>query len=74
VRIGYAPQALEIEVVDQGGTGRRDVGDGTSGGRGIIGMRERAALFGGTLEAGPTPTGFRVHATLPLDAPTAGDA
>lgn len=67
VRIGYTPRMLEIEVVDQGGAGRRDVGAGASGGRGIIGMRERAALFGGALEAGPTPTGFRVHATLPLD-------
>jgi signal transduction histidine kinase len=36
------------------------------GGQGIIGMRERAALYGGTLEAGPTPDGgFRVAATLP---------
>jgi len=38
-----------------------------SGGHGIIGMRERAALCGGSLEAGPTADGgFRVTATLPL--------
>ncbi|MBO0802935.1 MAG: sensor histidine kinase [Nocardiopsaceae bacterium] len=38
-----------------------------SGGHGIIGMRERAALCGGSLEAGPVPGGgFRVTATLPL--------
>ena len=38
-------------------------------GRGIAGMRERATMLGGTLEAGPLPDGgFRVHARLPLEA------
>ncbi len=45
--------ALEIEVVDEGGSGPRDVGDPVHEGRGLIGMHERAALFGGRLEAGP---------------------
>ena len=39
------------------------------GGRGIAGMRERATMLGGTLDAGPLPDGgFRVHARLPLEA------
>lgn len=42
--------------------------DGTVGtGRGIIGMRERAAVFGGTVTAGPSGTGWAVHATIRLD-------
>ena len=59
----YAPEDLVIEVVDDGRAaptnGRR--------GLGIEGMRERAAMFGGALEAGPLPSGgFRVVARLPL--------
>jgi len=38
-----------------------------SSGRGLVGMRERVAVFGGALDAGPTDDGgFRVHARLPL--------
>jgi signal transduction histidine kinase len=67
IRLAYEPRAIDIEVTDQGGAGPRDLGDGASGGRGLIGMRERVALYGGEFEAGPTPTGFRVHARLPID-------
>jgi len=67
IDLRYATHALEIEVVDEGGTGRRDLGDPEHDGRGLIGMHERAAMFGGRLEAGPTPTGFRVRATLPIE-------
>lgn len=43
---------------------------GAVAGHGIIGMRERARLVGGTIEVGPTPFGgFRVHAVLPISAP-----
>ena len=67
VRLSYEPTAIEIDVTDQGGAGRRDLGEAGSGGRGLIGMRERVAVYGGEFEAGPTPTGFRVHARLPVE-------
>jgi signal transduction histidine kinase len=54
---------LELDVRDDGRGGAFDDGAG----RGIAGMRERAALLGGTLDAGPMAEGgFRVHARLPL--------
>lgn len=71
VTIRYRPSSLEIEVVDDGrGTeARRSTAD--KGGRGLIGMRERVAVFGGELSAGPARTGgYRVHARLPLDSGT----
>ena len=65
VLVRYGPRALAIEVTDDG-TGASN-GGGT--GHGLVGMRERAALYGGTLEAGPRPEGgFAVRATLPLEA------
>jgi signal transduction histidine kinase len=66
VAVRHAPGRVEIEVVDDGrGAGPGDPG---RGGHGIAGMRERAALYGGTLEAGPQPGGgFRVAATLPVE-------
>jgi signal transduction histidine kinase len=65
VRIRYAPDRVDIEVVDDGRRGRTpEPGDG----HGIAGMRERAALYGGSLDAGPLPGGgFRVAAHLPVD-------
>lgn len=61
----YRPEALDLEVLDDG-YGPRTNGDGS--GRGLVGMRERVALYGGTLEVGPLAEGgFRVHAELPVD-------
>jgi signal transduction histidine kinase len=74
VRVRYDPRSLEIEVVDDGRgaawrDGAPDGGADGNGGHGLIGMRERVALFGGQLEVGPQPAGgFRVAARLPLEA------
>jgi signal transduction histidine kinase len=67
VSLSYGPDDLEIVVADDG-RGPRDAPDGTGGGgRGIVGMRERAALLGGELTAGRRPGGgFQVQARLPL--------
>jgi signal transduction histidine kinase len=63
VRLSYSPEVLRVEVTDDGtGTGRPN-----PAGHGLIGMRERAALYAGSLDAGPNPDGgFRVVAVLPL--------
>ncbi len=74
VRLTYEPRTLEIDVTDQGGTGHRDLGEIGPGGRGLIGMRERVALFDGDFEADRIPGGFRVHARLPLATEPVTDA
>ena len=58
---------LTLEITDAGsapGKRRRR----TPAGHGLIGMRERATLFGGTFTAGPNGNGWRVHATMPRPA------
>lgn len=57
------------------GAGAAPYGGEAAGGRGIAGMRERAAVYDGTLAAGPAPGGgWRVHATLPPPADPAPGA
>ncbi|MDQ1287281.1 MAG: hypothetical protein QG622_846 [Actinomycetota bacterium] len=66
VRIAYEPDAVTVDISDDG---RGGPGDGP--GLGVAGMRERAELYGGRLEAGPLPgRGYRVSAFLPLPAGT----
>jgi signal transduction histidine kinase len=65
VRLAYHPDQLCVQVSDDG-LGRGEV-DPAVGGHGLIGMRERAALYGGRLEASGAPgAGFTVRAVLPL--------
>jgi signal transduction histidine kinase len=64
VTVRFDEDELVLEVVDDG-EGNGDA-NGTPG-RGLIGMRERAAVFGGRLDAGPSADGgFRVAASLPV--------
>jgi signal transduction histidine kinase len=67
VHIDYGPTDLEISVTDDGrGAAWSASGRGGSG-NGILGMRERTQLCGGTLDAGPKPGGgYRVRAVLPI--------
>jgi signal transduction histidine kinase len=65
VTVSYGPKTLELTVRNAGGEA---AGSNGGGGHGITGMRERVALFGGTIEAGPGASeGFEVHAVLPYD-------
>jgi signal transduction histidine kinase len=60
--------SLGIEVCDDGATPTSaGVEQGWRPGVGLVSMAERAAEVGGTLQAGPTPTGGRVQARLPLE-------
>jgi signal transduction histidine kinase len=64
VTVTYRDGSVELEVRDNGS------GSGHGGGRGhgLLGMRERVALFGGELEAGRGEHGFTVRARLPLSS------
>jgi signal transduction histidine kinase len=64
VMIQWAPASLVLEVSDDG----RGAAAGSDGaGQGVVGMRERAAMLGGSLTVGPRPGGgYRVRAEVPL--------
>ena len=66
VKVTYGRE-LELEVRDDGARSNGAAPATAGSGHGIVGMRERAALFGGELEAGPAAGGgFLVRARLPL--------
>ena len=71
VRISYGPDALVVEVTDDG-HGAATALARTGAGHGLIGMRERVEIYGGELTAGPRRGGgYTVRATLPI---TSSDA
>ncbi|MFI6729756.1 sensor histidine kinase [Streptomyces atratus] len=68
VTVEYGPERLRVEVTDTGG--RPGAGADTGNGRGLIGLRERLAVYDGTLSTGRRLTGgYRVEALIPLEAP-----
>ena len=83
VRLQYRPRDLLITVSDDGpppdsapvaaGPGTAEGSGPASNGRGRIGLRERIAVYGGELDAGPRPGGgWRLRVRIPLE-PAAGD-
>jgi signal transduction histidine kinase len=64
VHVRYGPNSLELEIADDGAGNASRV---SGGGHGLIGMRERVALYGGRFEARPDPQGgFVVRVRLPV--------
>ena len=80
----YAPTTRQVRVDVQRHTGtalltvENQAAPGSTpvhgSGKGIIGMRERAAVYGGTVDAGPTATGWRVRAVVRWDEDEEGDS
>ncbi|MEV5942431.1 histidine kinase [Streptomyces sp. NPDC051994] len=65
VRLEYLPHEVALEVRDSGGRGSAEELAVSGSGYGLMGMRERAELLGGTLEAGPDEEGFVVRLRVP---------
>ncbi|MGW1670136.1 sensor histidine kinase [Streptomyces sp. NPDC002324] len=66
VTVEHTPTEVRLEITDTGGAPAPAAAAGT--GRGLLGLRERLTVLGGTLRTGPRPTGgFRVQALIPLD-------
>ena len=67
VKVTYLDDGLRVEVTDDGGGSSTSIVERATG-HGLIGMRERVELYGGSLHVGPRPGGgFRVSATIPYD-------
>ncbi len=70
VQISYAPSHVALRICDSGPAQPRSSEPSTRA-HGLLGMRERVALYGGTLQAGVDPAGgFVVDVTLPLPMPS----
>ncbi|MEV0323757.1 sensor histidine kinase [Streptomyces sp. NPDC050658] len=70
VTVDIGAETLHVHVRNGPPSGRMPKTDLPCGGHGILGLRERAALLGGRLTAGPTPDGgFVVRAEVPLELP-----
>ncbi|MEW2633859.1 histidine kinase [Streptomyces sp. NPDC048389] len=70
VDVRYAADGVTVTVTDTGDTPSTFADPGSGPGRGLTGMRERTALYGGTLEAGPLCRpggGWRVRLSLPKE-------
>jgi signal transduction histidine kinase len=66
VELSYGPAELAVQVTDDG---RGAAAPLATGGHGLVGMRERVMMYGGSLTAGPRPGGgFEVLARLPAPA------
>ncbi|ACZ31614.1 histidine kinase [Xylanimonas cellulosilytica DSM 15894] len=73
VVVRWGPTAVELEVSDdgRGAAAADDAAGGGVAGYGLLGMRERAAMFGGQVTAGPRPGGgWRVRFRMPLPSGT----
>jgi signal transduction histidine kinase len=72
VHLHYSPDALSVQVDDDGADAGISTGPRSAGrGLGLIGMRERVTALGGRLQAGPRDGGgFQVYAELPARAPS----
>jgi signal transduction histidine kinase len=66
VSLCYGTDYVELRITDTRAR-RRPAAAGPGTGHGLIGMRERVAMFGGDLDAMPTVNGFAVRARLPID-------
>jgi signal transduction histidine kinase len=71
VRVRFAEGHLDLEVTDDGSGTGDTTADGGGSGHGLVGIRERAELYGGRVEAGRSPDGgYAVRARLPIGAAT----
>jgi signal transduction histidine kinase len=70
VKLTYRSTTLELTIIDRDDSVRHAPARESAAGHGLIGMRERAAAFGGTLTTHVLPDGYRVAATLPYEPTT----